>query len=273
MRLKRPTTNARGSLAYLLLILAAVISLLPSEACAQAAYTAARESCKITASGGTCQFDNHIGALNLTFELLINGSPSTSVVTTQGCGRGNQAAYGSSALGVNGLPTVTFTCDTLDVYDVVANSNRKVTGLYDAYVVIWTNTGGTTPTLQVNVLETSASSPSSQTDPRVFLNAAITSATTVKSNPGIVLGWMISNPNASACFLQIFDATSGNVTLGTTVPILSVPLGLSSVPNIVTPQINVVLKRTTTAISVAATTTATGGSTCATGVIVNLWFQ
>lgn len=252
------------------IVLLAVLAL-GTKSHGQAAYTAVRDTCKITASGGSCSFANQIGALNLTFEVLLNGSPSTSIVTIQGCGRGNVAAYGST-LGSNGLPTNSAACDTLDVWDGTTNSDRKVTGLYDAYTVSWTFTGGTAPTLQANVLETSASSPSSQTDPRVFLNGAITTATTVKSNPGVVLGWMVSNPNASACFLQIFDATSGNVTLGTTVPVLSVPLA-SSANTIVGPQINVVLKRTTTAISVAATTTATGGSTCATGAVVNLWFQ
>jgi hypothetical protein len=236
----------------------------------QAAYTAARETCKVTASGGSCTFNNQIGALNLTFEELINGSPATSVITISGCGRGNPAAYGQ-ATGNNGLAANSATCDVLDVYTGTSNANRRITGLYDQYQVTWTFTGGTAPTLQLNTLETSASSPSSQTINNPFLNAAVTTAVTVKSSPGILQGFMISNPNASPCFLQVFNATSGNVTLGTTVPLLSIPLA-SSNNSILGPQVNVVLGQFSTAISVAATTTATGNTTCATGVVANLWF-
>lgn len=50
-------------------------------------------------------------------------------------------------------------------------------------------------------------------------NALFTSVpATVKAAPGNLYGIDFYNPNAAACFIQIFDALIGSVTLGTTVP-------------------------------------------------------
>jgi hypothetical protein len=152
-------------LTYLLvLVLLAIMALWATQAHAQAAYNMDRDSGKITTSGGTWTHTNRIGSLNITFEVLINGSPTSSTVTIQGCGRGNLASYGSTN-GLNGLQANSATCDVLDTYTANVSANRKITGLYDSYIVTATWSGGTSPTVQVNTLETSASSPLSANDP------------------------------------------------------------------------------------------------------------
>lgn len=153
----------RPRLTYLLVLLA-IMALWATQAHAQAAYNMDRDSGKITTSGGTWTHTNRIGSLNITFEVLINGSPTSSTVTIQGCGRGNLASYGSTN-GLNGLQANSATCDVLDTYTANVSANRKITGLYDSYIVTATWSGGTSPTVQVNTLETSASSPLSANDP------------------------------------------------------------------------------------------------------------
>src|SRR5712691_12463305 len=61
-----------------------------------------------------------------------------------------------------------------------------------------------------------------------FYNAALTTGATVKSSAGNLYGWDIYNPNASVCFLQVFNATQANVTLGTTAPLFSIEVGATS---------------------------------------------
>jgi hypothetical protein len=155
----------RPRLTYLLLlVLLAILALWATHANAQGAYNMDRDSGKIITSGGTWTHTNRIGSLNITFELLINGSPTSSTITIQGCGRGNQSAYGSSN-GLNGLAAVSATCDTLDTFTANINANRKITGLYDYFLVTATWSGGASQSVQVNTLETSASSPLSANDP------------------------------------------------------------------------------------------------------------
>jgi len=140
------------------------LSIVPAPAFGQAAYNVDSDSGKITSSGSTWTHYNVKGELNLTFELLINGSPTSSTITIQGCGRGNSAAYGQT-VGVNGLAANNPTCDTLDTYTGNANSNRKLTGLYNSYVVTATWSGGTSPAVQINEYGTSASTPANSTPP------------------------------------------------------------------------------------------------------------
>lgn len=73
------------------------------------------------------------GGLNATFEEKIAGSPATVSIVIQGCMRGG-------------------TCDTLDTYTTVANSNRapSISKDYDYFTVTPTWTGGTSPSVTVN---------------------------------------------------------------------------------------------------------------------------
>jgi hypothetical protein len=101
--------------------------------------------------------------------------------------------------------------------------------------------------------------------PLPWLGSAVTTAASVKAAPGSLYGYIIGNPNASACYLQVFNATS--VTLGTTTPVLSIQLTASGGANVSFPPIAF-----GTGIMVAATQTATGSTTCTTGLTVNLLY-
>jgi hypothetical protein len=110
-------------------------------------------------------------------------------------------------------------------------------------------------------------STSSNVAMSAYNGTAVTSATTVKASAGNVYGWAIYNPNASLCVLQVFNTTS--VTLGTTTELLNIPLLATGGSNIVLPYpINF-----STAIAVAATTAAHGSSTCASGMIAQVFYQ
>jgi hypothetical protein len=236
--------------------------LLGSSLCfGQAAYIKAVDSTSIATSGKTFTHINIIGELNITAEYVISGSPSITSIVLQGCMRGNG---------------VTPDCVTLSTYTASTSGLVQVTGLFDQYTVTPTWTGGASPSVQVNWLGTANSSPSAITNAQLFNNnyAAITTAVTVKSASGQLLGWMITNGVATACWLQVFNATSGNVTLGTTVPVISIPLPLSAGGAVIQgPAYGSIPAIFSTAMSVAATTTANGASTCATGATVQLWFQ
>jgi hypothetical protein len=101
-----------------------------------------------------------------------------------------------------------------------------------------------------------------------FLNGAVTTAVTVKGSSGFLYSWFLYNPNSSVCYLQVFNTTTP--TLGTTTPILSLPVPATSGANIPPGSLATAFN---TAIAVAATTTPTGGTTCTTGMTVNLWYQ
>lgn len=112
--------------------------------------------------------------------------------------------------------------------------------------------------------------------PQVFFNSAlVATVTNVKNTSGSVYGFSVGNIATTACFLQIFNATAANVTLGTTVPVMSILVNLSSatVPGGPTNLsfVNAPIPFNT-AISVAGTTGATNASPCTTGLIVNLFF-
>lgn len=98
--------------------------------------------------------------------------------------------------------------------------------------------------------------------------AAITTAVTVHSSNTYLYSWFIGNPNASDCYLQMFNTTTP--TLGTTAPILSLRIPASQSANIPPGSL---ATQFSTALSVASTTTATGSTTCTSGMVVNLWYQ
>jgi hypothetical protein len=104
-----------------------------------------------------------------------------------------------------------------------------------------------------------------------FFTGALTTAQTVKASQANLYGVWVYNPNASTCFLQVFNAASGSVTLGTTTPIFSfaVPNGPSAA---ISAPGSLAMANFATALSIAATTTATGASTCPTGMVVNLFY-
>lgn len=45
--------------------------------------------------------------------------------------------------------------------------------------------------------------------------------TEVKSTPGNILGWNIINPNANAVYVKFYNSSLADVTVGTTIPVLT----------------------------------------------------
>jgi hypothetical protein len=99
--------------------------------------------------------------------------------------------------------------------------------------------------------------------PQAYTNTSITSAATVKSAPGNVYGYSISNSGGSACYAELFNATPANVTLGTTAPTFVIPAPAGGGANLSFPPVPF-----GTAISIAAVTSPGGSSTCAVAATV-----
>lgn len=155
----------------------------------QGAYNIDRDAKLFTAQGQTYTIQNRIGALNLTFEYVVAGSPTTLVLTITGCMRGGS-------------------CDPLDTYSGTANTVRKITGLYDNYVVtVTTLSGGTTPTVQMNAFYTAASSPASQLAITPIVSAAAEGSHVLKTSGGQLYSLYVTT-GATAGFLMTFNATS-----------------------------------------------------------------
>jgi len=95
-----------------------------------------------------------------------------------------------------------------------------------------------------------------------------TTVTTVKSSAGELGAYHCLNPNANAAYVQIFD-TAGAVTLGSTVPVLSLGLPASDGGNL---EWGMGI-HFANAIKVAATTTATGSTAPGTAVDCNFAFK
>lgn len=210
------------------------------------------------ASGATCPTNSTLQAgsaivgkvgIDQTTPGTTNAVSATNFPTTVDTNTGNASASTPRVVLASNQPAVTVAQST------AANLNATVVG---------------TGTFAVqNTPQSSSGSASAGT---AFFASALTTATTVKASAGNLWGGSLYNPNATTCFLQVFNAASGSVTLGTTTPIFSfaVPNGPAT-SNL--PGLPVAWSNFGTAISVAATTTATGASTCATGMTVNLSYS
>jgi hypothetical protein len=103
-----------------------------------------------------------------------------------------------------------------------------------------------------------------------YFNAALTAAATVTSSNGHYYGYDLHNPNVSVCYLQIFSTTTP--TLGTTVPVNSIPVPATSRAALTSPMSSLGPTAGGAPISIAATTTPTGSTLCTTGMVVNTWY-
>jgi hypothetical protein len=101
-----------------------------------------------------------------------------------------------------------------------------------------------------------------------FLANNLTAVLTVKSSAGALGAYHCLNPNATAAYVQIFD-TNGAVTLGSTVPVLSLGLPASDGGNLEWTQ----GIHFANGIKVAATTTATGSTALGTAVDCNFAYK
>lgn len=93
---------------------------------------------------------------------------------------------------------------------------------------------------------------------------------TVKATPGVVGGFTSYNGAATVCFLQFFNATAANVTVGTTAPAWYAPMPATGGSNLLG---TIPLKFHSTAITVASTTTATGATPCGTATVVTFFYK
>jgi hypothetical protein len=97
-----------------------------------------------------------------------------------------------------------------------------------------------------------------------FVNAAVTTVVLVKAGQCKITGYHLLNNTAAVAFLQVFDAAAAaDVTLGTTVAVLS--LGLPASGGAVS-ALGEMGYQFTKGIVVAGTTTATGSSTASISV-------
>lgn len=102
-----------------------------------------------------------------------------------------------------------------------------------------------------------------------LLNALSTTVTTVKASSG-KLGFVgCFNPNSLVAYMQVFD-TSGTVTLGTTTPVLSLPIYPGTNPQVQDMGFGTNFAN---AIKVAATTTATGSTAPTTSLDCNAGYN
>jgi hypothetical protein len=97
-------------------------------------------SATVTVSGTTATFTNDVGGVSVSIELVRTGGPASVSIPIAGCMRGG-------------------TCDTLETYVTNADSVRTPNTsnkVYDYYTVTPSWTGGTNPTVIVNITTTLA---------------------------------------------------------------------------------------------------------------------
>lgn len=102
------------------------------------------------------------------------------------------------------------------------------------------------------------------------------SAQAVKTSRGWIEYIQVHNPNTAVAYLQLFDAATASVTVGTTTPLQSymIPPGDGSTPG----AFEVTFGQESglafyTAITYACTTTATGSTDPTTGLVVNVVYE
>jgi hypothetical protein len=102
------------------------------------------------------------------------------------------------------------------------------------------------------------------------VDIAATAATTVKATAGNVWGWYGFNPNTSTCYLQFYNTTTGNTSLGTNA---LHPFGIPTGAAFNVSPGSLAWFNFSTAITTGQTTTATGSTQCTTAMTVTIMFQ
>jgi hypothetical protein len=150
----------------------------------------------ITVSGTSQPFPNSNGALHVSFEELIAGSPATVSIVIQGCQVGN-------------------TCETVDTYTTVANAIRSpsLTKVYDSFLVTASWTGGTNVAVTINATLSTANGGTATSGGSV---TAVSTGnlpplfTATVTNPTSTPGLSFSLSNAAANF--VFGNCTGSLT-------------------------------------------------------------
>ena len=104
-----------------------------------------------------------------------------------------------------------------------------------------------------------------------FLNTSVSNtAIAVDANGGVLYSLVVYNPNASVEWVQLFNAATANVTVGTTTPVASYPVAASGSTVVLINDIGIGFSA---AISIATTTTATGGTAPGSALTVNASYK
>jgi hypothetical protein len=163
---------------------------------------------------------------------------------------------GTNAIGVvtisNILGTTTVTCTNCGSASI--SNVTVVNGASSPVLVSVLNTNaittGTNTIGGVNVRPATAGGWTTK-----LLNGLTTTKTTIKNAAGQLAKIYCYNPNSSVAYVQIFDALTGSITLGTTSPVNSLGIPATSAAGYALADIG---DQFATAISVAATTTVVG---------------
>lgn len=103
-----------------------------------------------------------------------------------------------------------------------------------------------------------------------MLNALSNSPVAIKGSQGQLLLLQCGNTNTGEAYVQVFNTLSGSVSIGSTVPVLSIPIAGSSTGGFALSLTGIQFG---TAITVAATTTATGGTAPSTALDCNAGYN
>jgi hypothetical protein len=98
----------------------------------------------------------------------------------------------------------------------------------------------------------------------------------VKATAGALYGWYIANLRSSPLFVKFYNATTANVTVGTTTPVMTFPMPANSTNYVAANATSAHGITFSTAITVAATTGVADNDTGAPGAnecVVNLWYK
>lgn len=206
-----------------------------------------------------------------------DGSQKTQVVNTTGNTQafdaGNSGtttprvviATNQSAIPISGTITATISNATISVVSTtLATAANQTSGSQLTQVV---NTTGNTQAFNSGV--------ASSTVPRVVLadslpysSSLTNTVVNVTTAATRLAGYYIDNPNAAMTYIQLFNATAGAVTLGSTAPTLSFGIPASAAANLAGMRVSF-----TTALSIAATTTRAGSTGPSSVVDVNFYYE
>lgn len=98
----------------------------------------------------------------------------------------------------------------------------------------------------------------------------------VKATAGQVYGWFIANLATSTRFVKFYNATAANVTVGTTTPVITLPIPGNSTDDVAANALGGMGIVFDTAITVAATSALADADTTAPGandVVINLFYK
>jgi len=100
---------------------------------------------------------------------------------------------------------------------------------------------------------------------KVALRNLVGTVTAIKATPGTLVGLQILNTTGASAYVQLFDAATSAVNLGTTTPIMEQLVGSGAQVDVPLPSDGILF---TTAISAASATAEGGGTGSASGVML-----